>query len=129
MKFRSLFFFLFLLAINHSAETDPLEDACTSVEPSQKEDCDIFNTTVINEGYHCCYSEYEYKYQPNDGGDIKGYSCTLLDNDDYTNKDSYIEEAKSDALAKGNELIKFAIDCQSVFIKSSFVSLVALLLL
>ena len=129
MKFRSLFFFLFLFAINHSAETDPLEDACTSVEPSQKEDCDIFNTTVINEGYHCCYLEVEYKYQPQDGGEIKGDSCILLDNDDYTNKDSYIEQAKSDAINEGNELIKYTIDCKSVFIKSSFVSLVALLLL
>ena len=126
MKFRFLVLCLVSLAINCISYTFSSE--CYGVNnPSDKKDCTSINSDSEPDSY-CCLSEYKYKSKPSSGADQEGKMCTPITKTEYDNIKDYVKAAKESAKQLGNELSKYKIHCQSIFLKIGLVSLVTCLL-
>ena len=132
MKLAPLLFSLLLLTFNCSTEIDESdEDACEKgVASPSKDSCSkVFNSTIVNAGFHCCLMEWEFKNNVPDNTEKKGKSCTVENKEEYDDIKNQIKQIKEANKKANYELKKFSIDCQSVFLKIGFASLFAALLL
>ena len=131
MKLTPLLFSLLLLTINCSTDIDDSDkNACEGVTSPSKDSCSkVFNSTLVNAGFHCCLQEWEFKNNAPEDVDKKGKECTVVDKETYDDIKNQIKQIKELHKEKNYELKKFSIDCQSVFLKIGFASLFAALLL
>ena len=132
MKLAPLLFSLLLLTFNCSTEIDESdEDACEKgVASPSKDSCSkVFNSTIVNAGFHCCLEEWEFKSNVPEDSEKKGKECKVVDKETYDDIKNQIKQFKEEVKKEGYELKKYSIDCQSVFLKIGFASLFAALLL
>lgn len=91
--------------------------------PKKDSDCKDLTVDTASGYKYCCYAKYEYK----EGGDKKTAEfCTELKQNDYDKIKDYIKDWENEEKEYGLKFKK--LDCHSVYLTGSILSLLLLLL-
>ena len=125
MKTGFLFFCFLLITINCSSLD--FENECENViKPNDIKDCTSVNSDSEPNNY-CCLVEYEFKNKP-DSGEQEGKLCDAITKDEYENLSGYTNSKEEFYKNNNQELNKFKINCESIFLKIGLVSIIISLL-
>ncbi len=107
---------ILLLSQTIQEDCDIVDDSINSVSDCEKRDLDA-------DEYRCCFFEEEMTV----GGQTKKLKgCTALTKAQFDDIDDYIDKGEEAAKAANYEIEDFDIDCSSIYITISLLSLIIL---
>ena len=97
-------------------ENEGFENDCSDHDsPKNEEECfNIYNKTIQDLGYRCCYYEYKLENKPEgDENPQEGTKCGGVDKDELEKLDELVTSLNNEAKEDGNGFVKFDIICDS----------------
>ena len=101
-----------------------ITDDCEGHSAKKVSECKDLSVDTANNYKYCCYAKWEYK---DEDGSKKTYEgCTELKQDEYDKIKDYIKDWEE--RGKDNEIKVKKLDCHSVYLTGSILSLLLLIL-
>ena len=98
---------------------------CASCEGTASSVSDCEKLDVPEGGYRCCYVDYKVTVL---GVTQEKKECDSVTKEQYDNIDSYIDNSIKQVESLGGKVDKFSVDCHSIYLIGSLLSLLLLFL-